>query len=52
MKDDKNRNQQGNNDHLSDSKELKKTLKRQEGIKVLKGKVKWEGDLEEMRRDL
>ena len=52
MKDDKSKNQQGNNDHLSDSEELKKRLKRQEGFKALKGKVKWEGDLAEMRRDL
>ncbi len=26
-------------------------LKRQEGIKRLRGKLKWEGDLEEMRSD-
>lgn len=52
MKDDKSKNQQGNQDHHLNSKDLKMSLKRQKGIKALKGKVKWEGELEEMRRDL
>ena len=28
------------------------TLKQQEAIKVFKGKLKWDGDLEQMRTDL
>lgn len=51
MKDHKSKNQQEHHDHLSDAEELKKSLKRQEGIKALKGKVKWKGNLDEMRRD-
>lgn len=33
------------------SKKALLMLKQQEGIKALKGKLKWEGDLEQMRAD-